>query len=167
MNQQSVNNRFLVQLDDGTTRGATADEVINEALALLNARYARGASVGSPAECKAFVCARLGALEHEVFAVMFLDAQLRVIEFREMFTGSLTQTSVYPREVVKAVLAVNAAAVVLVHNHPSSGVAEPSRADEFLTERLKSALAFIDVRVIDHLIVGGGVATSMAERGLI
>ncbi len=166
MHQQTVNSRLLVQLNDGTTREATADEVISEALALLNARYARGASVGSPADCKAFVCARLGTLEHEVFAVMFLDAQLRVIEFREMFCGTLTQTSVYPREVVKAALAMNAAAVVLVHNHPS-GVAEPSRADEFLTERLKSALGFIDVRVIDHLIVGGGGATSMAERGLL
>lgn len=166
MHQQNVHSHLLVQLADGTTREATADEVISEALALLNARYARGTSVGSPADCKAFVCARLGTLEHEVFAVMFLDAQLRVIEFREMFSGTLTQTSVYPREVVKAALAMNAAAVVLVHNHPS-GVAEPSRADEFLTERLKSALGFIDVRVLDHLIVGGGGATSMAERGML
>ena len=109
---------------------------------------------------------QLGGLAHEVFAVLFLDAQHRLIRLEEMFRGTLSQTSVYPREVVKRALALNAAAVVLAHNHPS-GVAEPSRADEFLTQSLKSALALVDVRVIDHFVVAGDQLVSMAERGLL
>ncbi len=102
----------------------------------------------------------------EVFAVMFLDAQHRLLALEEMFQGTLSQTSVYPREVVKRALALNAGAVILAHNHPS-GLAEPSRADEYLTQTLKSALALVDVRVLDHLVVGRGVVTSFAERGLL
>ena len=109
---------------------------------------------------------RFCGLEHEVFAVLFLDAQNRVIAFKEMFRGTVTQTSVYPREVVKEALALNAAAVILTHNHPS-GYAEPSRADELLTATLKSCLALVDVRVLDHLVVGGDQVTSFAERGLL
>jgi len=97
---------------------------------------------------------------------MFLDAQHRLIKTDEMFRGTLSQTSVYPREVVKRALAHNAGAVVLAHNHPS-GVAEPSRADEYLTQALKSALALVDVRVLDHLVVGCGTVVSFAERGLL
>lgn len=113
-----------------------------------------------------FLRIKLGTLEHEVFAVIHLDAQHRVIEYVEMFRGTVTQTSVYPREVVKEAMAHNTAAIVLVHNHPS-GVAEPSRADEHLTQTLKSALSLVDVRVIDHLIVAGPTILSFAERGLI
>ncbi len=98
--------------------------------------------------------------------VLFLDAQNRVIASEEMFRGTLTQTSVYPREVVKRALAHNAAAVILAHNHPS-GVAEPSRADEFLTRTLRESLALIDVRVLDHFIVAGNGVVSFAERGLL
>ena len=113
-----------------------------------------------------FLRIKLGTLEHEVFAVIHLDAQHRVIEYVEMFRGTVTQTSVYPREVVKEAMAHNTAAIVLVHNHPS-GVAEPSRADEHLTQTLKSALSLVDVRVIDHLIVAGPTILSFAESGLL
>ena len=97
---------------------------------------------------------------------MYLDAQNRVITFEPLFSGTLTQTSVYPREVVKSCLAHNAAAVIFAHNHPS-GVAEPSRADELLTQNLKQALALVDIKVLDHFIVAGGGALSFAERGLL
>jgi DNA repair protein RadC len=105
-------------------------------------------------------------LEHEVFIVVYLDVRHHVIDATQLFRGTLTQTSVYPREVVKSALARNAAAVALAHNHPSGG-AEPSRADEYLTQTLKSALGLVDVRVIDHLIVAGDTVLSLAERGLL
>jgi DNA repair protein RadC len=101
-----------------------------------------------------------------VFAVMFLDAQNRLLKLEEMFRGTLTQASVYPREVVKRALELHAGAVVLAHNHPS-GAAEPSRADEYLTQTLKNALSLVDVRVLDHLIVGHAEVVSFAERGLL
>jgi len=108
-------------------------------------------------------CARL---EHEVFLVLYLDAHHRLIEAEELFRGTLTQTSVYPRELVKGALARNAAALAVAHNHPS-GEAEPSRADELLTQNLKSALSLVDVRVIDHFVVAGDQILSFAERGLV
>ena len=122
----------------------------------------------SPAAVRTYLRLMLARLEHEVFVVLFLDAQNRVIASEEMFRGTLTQTSVYPREVVKRTLELNAAAVILSHNHPS-GVAEPSRADEFLTQTLKASLALIDARVLDHFIVAGNGNTivSFAERGLL
>lgn len=120
----------------------------------------------SPAPLKHFVQLHLGGRGHEVFAVLFLDAQNRLLQFEEMFRGTLTQTSVYPREVVVRALALNAASVILAHNHPS-GAAEPSRADEHLTRALAAALKLVDVRVLDHLVVGRGEVVSFAERGLI
>jgi DNA repair protein RadC len=120
----------------------------------------------SPQKVKDFVALRLGALTHEVFGVLFLDSQHRLIEMQELFRGSLAQTSVYPREVLRQALLLNAGAAILVHNHPS-GAAEPSRADEVLTQSLVSALRVIEVRVLDHLIVGAGCVTSFAERGLM
>lgn len=105
-------------------------------------------------------------LEHEVFLVLYLNARHGLIEAVQLFRGTLTQTSVYPREVVKGALARNAAAIVVAHNHPS-GHAEPSRADELLTQSLKSALGLVDVRVLDHFVVAGDQAVSMAERGLL
>ena len=120
----------------------------------------------SPQRVKDYLALALGALGHEVFAVLYLDAQHRLVEYRELFRGTLTQTSVYPREVVRHALELRSAAVVLAHNHPS-GLAEPSRADEFLTQTLKSALALVDVRVLDHLVVGQGAVVSFAERGLL
>ena len=120
----------------------------------------------SPGRVKDYLSLHLRGCEQEVFVVMFLDGQHRLLCIEDMFRGTLTQTSVYPREVVKRALALNAGAVVLAHNHPS-GVSEPSRADEFLTQTLKSALQLVDVRVLDHLVVGQGQVVSMAERGLL
>lgn len=119
-----------------------------------------------PRQVKDYLQLHLGGLQREVFAVLFIDAQHRLLGLEQLFAGTLGQTSVYPREVVKRALARNAAGVVLAHNHPS-GVAEPSRADEFLTQTLKSALALIDVKVLDHIVVGQGQVVSFAERGLL
>ena len=120
----------------------------------------------SPQSVRDFLRLTLGAREHEVFVALFLDAQHRVIVAEELFRGTLTQTSVYPREIVKAALKVNAAAVIFAHNHPS-GVAEPSQADELLTRQLKEALAMVDVKVLDHFLVAGRATLSFAERGLL
>jgi DNA repair protein RadC len=120
----------------------------------------------APGKARDFLALQLGERAQEVFAVLFLDGQHRLLQFEELFTGTLAQTSVYPREVVRRALALNAGAVILAHNHPS-GVAEPSRADEYLTQTLKSALQLVDVRVLDHLVVGRGQVVSLAERGLL
>jgi DNA repair protein RadC len=120
----------------------------------------------SPSRLKQFVAMELGERQHEAFIVLFLDIRHRLIECRTLFRGTLGQASVYPREVVKEALAHNAAAVVLAHNHPS-GVAEPSRADELITRSLQAALQLVDVRVLDHLVVGSGEVTSFVERGLL
>ncbi|MES2281203.1 MAG: DNA repair protein RadC [Pseudomonadota bacterium] len=120
----------------------------------------------TPQAVRDYLQLQLGSRPYEVFAVLFLDSQHRLIRLEEMFRGTLTQTSVYPREVVIRALALNAASVVLAHNHPS-GTAKPSRADEALTQTLKSALALVDVRVLDHFVVTSAVAVSMAELGLL
>jgi DNA repair protein RadC len=120
----------------------------------------------APAKVKDYLRLQLGTRAHEIFAVLFLDAQNRLLALEEMFRGTLTQTSVYPREIVKRALELHAGAVILAHNHPS-GAAEPSRADEYLTQTLKSALALVDVRVLDHLVVGHDEVISFAERGLL
>jgi DNA repair protein RadC len=123
-------------------------------------------ALGSPGAVRDYLRLTLRDRGHEVFVGIYLDAQNRVIGDEELFRGTLTQTSVYPREVVKSALARNAASVILAHNHPS-GVAEPSYADEALTRTLKDALALVDIKVLDHLVVAGNSATSFAERGLI
>ncbi|MFO1288281.1 MAG: DNA repair protein RadC [Rubrivivax sp.] len=120
----------------------------------------------APARVKDYVALQLGGLEREVFAVMFLDGQHRLAAFEHLFQGTVNQTSVHPREVVRRAIELNAAAVVLAHNHPS-GVAEPSRADEFVTQSLKAALQLVEVRVLDHLVVGRGQVVSFAERGML
>lgn len=126
-----------------------------------------GDCLSAPGAVRDYLRLRLSGLAHETFVVMTLDAQNRLIDSVELFRGTLTQTSVYPREVVKLALQRNAAAVIFAHNHPS-GLAEPSRADEILTRELKQALALVDVRVLDHFIVAGTSAPlSFAERGLI
>ena len=122
--------------------------------------------LSSPETVKTFLCSKIGHLEHESFWCLWLDAQNRLIDAGELFRGTVTQTSVYPREVVKKALAVNAAAAIFSHNHPS-GSPEPSRADEMLTSTLKSALSLVDVRVLDHFVVAGNQATSFASRGLL
>jgi DNA repair protein RadC len=121
---------------------------------------------GSPEAVEHYLQLALGERDHEVFAVLFLDSQHRLLVFEEMFRGSLSQASVYPREVVKRALALNASALILAHNHPS-GVAEPSAADQHLTRQLVQALALVDVRVLDHFVVGRGCVVSFAQRGLM
>jgi DNA repair protein RadC len=125
-----------------------------------------GAALTSPAAVRDYLRLAIGARPHEVFICIWLDAQHRVIKFDEPFRGTLTQTSVYPREVVKMALQTNAAAVIFAHNHPS-GVAQPSQADELLTHNLRDALALIEVKVLDHFIIAGNQAISFAERGLL
>jgi DNA repair protein RadC len=162
----SVSIPLLVRDVAGVYRRAEASEVLQAAQLVLAGQVRGSDTLSSPAVMKDFLRCRLGALPHEVFAIVHLDAQHRVLDYVEMFRGTVAQTAVYPREVVKETLARNSAAVILVHCHPS-GVAEPSRADEFLTQMLKSALALIEVRVLDHLIVAGNDILSMAERGLV
>lgn len=132
----------------------------------LEERLIRTDALTSPGLVKQFLQAKLRDLDYEVFACLLLDNQHRVIKYVELFRGTIDGASVYPREVVKATLAHSAAAVILVHNHPS-GIAEPSSADRAITERLKKALDLVDIRVLDHLIVGDGYCESFAERGII
>jgi DNA repair protein RadC len=153
--------------DQSGFREAQAADVLDRAQALLTQRYRVGSPVlTSPALTREFLHVHLGAYEHEIFGVLHLDSRHRLIAVENLFRGTLNSASVHPREVVKAVLTRNAAAVVLYHNHPSSGLSEPSAADELITRRLKEALALIDVRVLDHLIIGESIY-SFAESGLL
>ncbi len=157
---ESDSNYILIRRDE--------DQVIARALEILESRLYRGNcdSLNSPGAVREYLKVRLCQLDHEEFHVTFLDAQHRTIAHESMFTGTLTQTSVYPREVVKAALRHNAAAVIFSHNHPS-GIADPSQSDRMLTDALKQALALVDVRVLDHIIVAGTSMLSFAERGMI
>ena len=157
---------LLVRERHGAYREAVEDEVLLVAQRLLAARLRGTQALSSPADVRAFLVARLSTLGHEVFALLHLDAQYRVLDYVEMFRGTLTQSSVYPREVVKEALRVNCAAVILVHNHPS-GLPEPSAADRTLTRVLSSALGLVDVRVLDHFVVAGTSVLSFAEHGLL
>lgn len=150
----------------GPAKRAEITAVMELARRSLAQELAERAVLTSPQQVKDFLRLKLAHLGHEVFAVLFLNAQHQLVELEEMFRGTLTQTSVYPREVVKRALELQASAVILAHNHPS-GVAEPSRADEYLTQTLKAALQLIDVRVLDHLVVGRAGVVSFAERGLL
>jgi len=125
-----------------------------------------GPALANPRATREFLRARLRDRDHEVFCCLFLDNRHRVICFDEVFRGTIDGASVHPREVVKLALARNAAAVILAHNHPS-GIAEPSQADELITGRLREALALVDIRVLDHIVVGDGACVSFAERGLL
>jgi len=150
----------------GQAKYAQLQAVTEIARRALREKISKGNALNSPSAVREYLRLKLQALEHEVFVSLFLDAQNRVVGIEELFRGTLTQTSVYPREVVKRALAHNAGAVIFAHNHPS-GVAEPSHADEILTQALKQALALVDVRVLDHFIVAGTGVLSFAERGLI
>jgi DNA repair protein RadC len=150
----------------GPAKRAEISAVLELARRSLAQRLAQRTVLSSPQQVKDYLRLQLAHEGQEVFAVMFLDVQHQLLQFEPMFRGTLSQTSVYPREVVKRALAWQASAVILAHNHPS-GVAEPSRADEFLTQTLKQSLQLIDVRVIDHLVVGGDQVISFAERGLL
>ena len=164
MNRSSIS--LIAQLADGSERPATGEEIIAAARDYMSRRVRRGTQLASPKSTREFLSLKLGALEREVFAVIFLDKRHRLISYQEMFQGTIDGASVHPREVVKEALKQNAAAVILAHPHPS-GVAEPSQADEFITRRLKDALDLVDIRVLDHIIIAGGDAISLAERGLI
>ncbi|MEO8977747.1 MAG: DNA repair protein RadC, partial [Casimicrobiaceae bacterium] len=132
----------------------------------LHEQVARGDALSSPEAVRDYLRLALASRPVEVFVGLFLDTQHRLIAVEELFHGTLAQTSVFPREVVKAALGHNAAAVIFAHNHPS-GVAEPSRADELLTQSLKQALSLVDIRTLDHFVVAGPTVLSFAERGLI
>lgn len=142
------------------------NNVIAQGLAILSRRMRANDPLSSPNAVRDYLRMSLSGREHEVFVVVLLDAQNRVLHCEEMFRGTLTQTSVYPREVVKTALAANAAGVIFAHNHPS-GVNEPSQADELLTRELKAALALVDVKVLDHFVIAGTQSLSFAERGLL
>ena len=150
----------------GPAKYAQLQAVMELARRALKEKLATGNALNSPSAVRDYLRMKLQALPHEVFIVLFLDAQNRVIGCEELFRGTLTQTSVYPREVVKHSLRHNAAAVILAHNHPS-GVAEPSVQDQALTRTLAEALGLVDIKVLDHFIVAPGACLSFAERGLL
>ena len=156
----------LVRDAHGRYLPASADDILEAARQVIDRKMRRGAEFTSPAAVKEYLRTKLASFEHEVFVVLFMDTRHRLIEYREMFHGTIDGASVYPREVVKEALRLNAAAVVVSHNHPS-GNPEPSAADRALTQRLKEALGLVDVRVLDHIIVAGNETASFAEHGLI
>ncbi|MEW8285192.1 MAG: DNA repair protein RadC [Candidatus Thiodiazotropha endolucinida] len=147
-------------------RDLTCEDIISTARSLISERYRRTDHLENPATTKAYVILQLGELEQEVFSCLFLDNRHRIIAFEKLFFGTINGATVHPREVVKKALSFNAAAVIFAHNHPS-GHAEPSRADEVITKRLTDALSLVDVRVLDHIVVGANGATSFAEQGLL
>jgi len=158
--------RLWVRSESEELRPASPAEVIAASRWLMTRRVRRGTPLHSPHVVRDFLAVKLGTLEHEVFAVLLLDTRHRLIEYVELFRGTIDGASVHPREVVKLALARNAAAIILAHPHPS-GIAEPSAADELITRRLQEALALVDIRVLDHLIIAGGEAVSLSERGLL
>jgi DNA repair protein RadC len=157
---------FQVIAGLGDAKYAQVQAVLEMSRRALRETLDRGPALSSPQAVRDYLRLRLQGRAHEVFIAVFLDAQNRVLEVEELFRGTLTQTSVFPREIVKRALHFNAAAIIFAHNHPS-GVAEPSRADEALTRTLKHTLALVDVKVLDHFVVGGDSAMSFAERGLL
>ena len=156
---------LMVKDDSGRYRLASGDEIIEAALSEINRRFTRGVAISAPAETLEFLRLRLGPLEHEVFAVLWLDHKHRVLAFEELFRGTISSASVHPREIVKSALRYNAAACILCHNHPS-GVADPSSADQKITEQVREALRLVEVQVLDHVIIGEK-PYSFAEHGLL
>ncbi|MDZ7770166.1 MAG: DNA repair protein RadC [Woeseiaceae bacterium] len=164
-NATRADNRFA-NLKVSTLDDAERASLIRLAMKILAARHQRGRAIRSPADTESYLKLRLAEEKAEHFGCVFLDNRHRVLALEHLFHGTIDGTSVYPRVVVQKALEINAAAVILFHNHPS-GVAEPSQADERITHRLKSALELIDVRVLDHIIVTAGNCTSLAARGLL
>ena len=156
--------QLYVRSDPRRYRVANPDEIIEAARTLAGQRVQRGASFTDPKTSEAFFQDKLAGLEREVFAVAFLDTRHRLIEYAELFQGTIDGAEVHPREVVRMALRCNAAAAILSHNHPSGDVT-PSAADKAVTARLKQALALVDIRLLDHLIVGGQQTLSMASKG--
>ncbi len=169
----SLNGIFAAPLNEltqvngiGTSKYTQLQAIFEMSRRALNEQMQVKDILSSPQQVRDYLCLKLGNLMREVFVVLFLDAQNRIVTTEEMFSGTLTQTSVYPREVVKRALHHNAASVIFAHNHPS-GIAQQSQADELLTQQLKQALALVDVRVLDHFIVAGNTTLSFSERGLL
>jgi len=162
---QSARNR-LEDMTAGTMNQAEKDTVIMLAMNMLSARHHRGRPIRSPGDTQAYLRLKLADVKTERFGCLYLDNRHRILGMRELFQGTIDGTSVYPRVVVQQALEVNAAAIILYHNHPS-GVAEPSQADEMITRRLKSALELVDIRLLDHFVVATGDCVSLAARGLI
>jgi len=158
--------RFCQSKGLGRAKYAQLQAVLEMSRRHMLEQLQRGDSLTSPQASRDYLLSQLRDSPHEIFACLFLDNRHRVIVFEQLFRGTIDGANVYPREVVKAALKHNAAAVILAHNHPS-GVAEPSQADESITQRLKQALALVDIRVLDHIIVGDGVTVSLAERGVL
>ncbi len=169
MSQQhfsSFYSALLVRDAQGRYLPATNDQILEAARQAVDQKMVRGTAFTSPTVVKEYLTAKLAGFDVEVFAVLFLDSQHRLIEYAEMFQGTLSQTSVYPREVAKAALQHHAAAVIVAHNHPS-GNPEPSAADKALTTHLAKALALLDIRTLDHVVVAGQETASFAELGLM
>jgi len=158
--------RFCAQPGLGLARFAELQAAVEIARRQLSETLRAGPSLSSPKATRDFLSARLRDLEHEVFCCLYLDKRHRLIQFEELFRGTIDGASVHPREIVKMALQRNSAAVIIAHNHPS-GVAEPSQADELITQRVREALALVDIRLLDHIIVGDAACVSLAERGLV
>ncbi|MGD9888924.1 MAG: DNA repair protein RadC [Halothiobacillaceae bacterium] len=163
---QASRSEFCQGLGLGDAKIAQLQAVLEMARRHLRESLERGDALSSPDAVRSYLTARLRDQPREVFLVLFLDTRHRLIAAEEMFLGTIAEASVHPREVVRKAMQHNAAALIVAHNHPS-GVAEPSRADEVLTCRLRDALALLDVRLLDHFVVGDGVPVSLAERGVI
>ncbi len=154
-------------VSESSTRVRAGDTIIRRALHVLASRLGEpGAALTSPQSVREYLRLRIGAEECERFVALWMNHQHQVVEIEELFRGTLSQTPVYPREVVKSALRVNAAAVIFAHNHPS-GLAEPSSADKEITQRLKEALNLVEVKVLDHFVIGASASTSFLERGLM
>jgi len=165
---QNILNLFIKENDDTytITRALSEDKIITAAKALLAKRLARDFFIQSPQDCFDFLVTQMGQYESEVFCVVFLNNQHGVIAIEEMFKGTINQSAVYPREVVKQALKYNAASVIFAHNHPS-GMLKASQADIKVTEELKKVLKLVDIKVLDHVIVAGGYFLSFVKEGLM
>ena len=158
------NHNLFIHGADGVAEPATSEQILSAARQVLSHRVRRGATLSSPQKVREYLSMRLGYLDYEVFGLILVDSRHRVIEYVELFRGTIDGASVHPQEVVKLILERQAAACVLVHNHPSQ-VGEFSHADELITQRLKEVLQGIDVRVLDHWLVTGAAVVSLAEQG--
>ncbi|MHA7685556.1 RadC family protein [Cupriavidus sp. PET2-C1] len=162
----SFDSSLLVRDAQGRYLPASVEQILEAARQVIDQKMRRGTPFTSSMLVKEYLSTKLAGFEHEVFAVLFLDSQHRLIEYVEMFRGTIDSASVHPREVVKEALRFNAAAVIFSHNHPSGNPA-PSQPDKLLTQRLTDALALVDVRTLDHIIVAGNATASFAERELL
>ena len=162
----NVDPGLFVRKQKGRYSVASADEIMDAARQVVDQRMQRGSSFRDPSVARAFFCDKLRAYEREVFTAVFLDARHKLIEYAELFFGTIDGAEVHPRSVVERALAHSAAAVILGHNHPS-GNAEPSAADRSVTTRIKQALGLVEIRLLDHFVIGDGVPTSMARLGMV